>query len=398
MRKHGIGVAFGCLVRMGFALGCGSGASDAEAVDAQADGHVATGFQRLDYEGHSYFFSTDTKTWDAAVSACFAMGMKPVVVNDSAEDQWLRAQQPTLTWWLGNNDRTTEGTWVWASGTSTYTHWNAGEPNNVNNEDCGTSAPSGWNDVPCTATYRYVCESFDPPQQQQYNGHDYIFFEQRKNWVDAQYTCAQQGFSLVTVNDSAEEAWLKEQAPTFSAWLGYSDRTTEGTWLWEDGAPTYTNWRPGEPNNQNNEDCAVNNSGSTSSGPAGKWNDIPCTELAPFICESRDNGPFLHHYVNFTASNTQSATVGTTDVTVSLEAGQVLTVGTCGVAGAYATNDTYLRLLSATGEEIFSNDDACKGSGSNIRFKVPPCGGGTYIIKVGCFENGSCGGRLGYTY
>jgi hypothetical protein len=321
-----------------------------------------------------------------------------VTVNTSAEEQWLREQQPSGLWWLGFNDRTTEGAWGWASSSSTYTHWIPGEPNNVNNEDCATFSASGWNDVPCTASYRFICESFDPPQQAQYNGHDYIFFEQPKSWVDAQHTCAQQGFSLVTVNDSAEDAWLKEQAPSRSMWLGFSDLASEGTWAWEDGASTYLNWRPGEPNNQGNEDCAVNNSGATSTGGAGRWNDIPCTGPAPFVCESRDNGPLIHHYVNFTASNTASATQGTTDVTLSLEPGQVLSVGTCGVAGAFATNDTYLRLLGPTGEELFSNDDACKGSGSHLRYKVPTCGGGLYTLKVGCFENGSCGGRLGYTY
>jgi hypothetical protein len=85
-------------------------------------------------------------------------------------------------------------------------------------------------------------------------------------------------------------------------------------------------------------------------------------------------------------------------VTVFLEPGQVLSVGTCGVPGAFATNDTFLRLVGPDGEELFSNDDACKGSGSHIRYKVPECGGGTYVIKAGCYESGSCGGRLGYTH
>jgi hypothetical protein len=397
MSSQGIGVA--CLLGMGVALGCGAGPSSAEAVDTRADGHLGTGFQRLDYEGHTYFFSTESRPWADALGACHAMGLGLVTVNDSAENAWLRAQQPTVTWWLGGNDRTTEGAWSWASGASTYTNWATGEPNNANNEDCATTTPSGWNDVPCTTSYRFICESFNPPQQQQYNGHDYIFFEQPKSWVDAQFTCAQQGYSLVTVNDGAEDAWLKQQAPSRSMWLGYNDRSVEGRWVWEDGAPTYTNWRPGEPNNTGgNEDCAVNNSVATTAGTGGRWNDIPCTDVVSFVCESREAGPVLYQYVNFTASNTLSATQGTTDVTLSLEPGDVLSVGTCGVPGAFATNDTYLRLLGPTGEELFENDDACKGSGSQLRYKVPACGGGTYVIKVGCYESGSCGGRLGYTY
>jgi hypothetical protein len=387
---------------MGVALGCGADLSSGEAVDARADGQVGTSAQRLDYGGHTYVFSTVTKNWVDAQRSCAEMGMSLMTINDSVEDQWLRAQQPSGSVWIGYNDRITEGVWGWADGSaSAYKNWVPGEPNNVNNEDCATTHGSqfGWNDVPCTAGYRFVCESYDAPQVKQYEGHEYVFFAAPKNWVDAQQSCAQLGYGLVTVNDSLEDAWLKQQAPARSLWLGYNDRAVEGTWVWADGLSTYAHWRPGEPNNAvSNEDCAVNNSIATPTGPAGMWNDIPCTDPAPYVCESPETTPDGHHYLEFTASNTASATQSTAEVTLTLEPGQVLSVGTCGVPGAFATNDTYLRLLGPTGEELFENDDACKGSGSHLRYKVPACGGGTYVIKVGCYENGSCGGRLGYTY
>lgn len=409
MSSQGIGVArsawvksgITCLLGVSFTVGCGEAPLHVEELNAAADGQVATSAQRLEYGGHTYFFSSVTRTWADAQRSCAELGMGLMTINDSVEDQWLRAQQPSGSWWLGYNDRAVEGTWVWSDGASTYSNWLPGEPNNVNNEDCATTHASqfGWNDVPCTAGYRFVCESFDAPQVKHYEGHEYIFFASPRNWADAQKSCEQVGYSLVTVNDSAEEAWLKQQMPWRSVWLGYSDSSVEGRWVWEDGAPTYTNWRPGEPNNSlGNEDCAVNNSIATSTGPAGLWNDIPCTDLAAYVCESRDPGTVTYHYLSFTASNTLSATQSTTDVSVFLEPGQVLSVGTCGVPGAFATDDTFLRLVGPDGEEIFFNDDACKGSGSHIRYKVPECGGGTYVIKAGCYESGSCGGRLGYTH
>ena len=40
-------------------------------------------------------------------------------------------------------------------------------------------------------------------------------------------------------------------------WIGFSDRTSEGNFIWADqSAPGYTNWWDGEPNNMDNEDCA----------------------------------------------------------------------------------------------------------------------------------------------
>ena len=63
--------------------------------------------------------------------------------------------------WIGLNDRSVEGTFVWSNGEAvTYTNWTAGEPNNSGNEDCAHIWSSGtWNDIPCTGyPTPYVCE------------------------------------------------------------------------------------------------------------------------------------------------------------------------------------------------------------------------------------------------
>lgn len=395
--KRGLTWALGVTM----ALGCGSEYANAEDVARNDGTTLGTISQRLGYGGHEYVFVTTPRTWTDAETACADMGMGLVTLETSAEADWLLSQQPAGDVWIGLNDRRIEGAWVWVDGHSTYTRWNTGEPNNSNNEDCAISntGTNKWNDIQCTSLRPFVCESFDAPQTVVYNGSEYTFFAARKTWLDAQHSCAELGQNLVSIQDADEELFLKAQAPTSSWWIGYNDRAKEGTWVWPDGASSYTNWRLGEPNDLNgNEDCAVGNAPVQGSQPAGKWNDLPCSDYVSYFCESLGSGPRYYQYVTYSTADTDSATRYTTDVTVTLQPGQILDVGTCGLPGVFATNDTYLRLLGPDGLEVMDNDDACKGSGSRIRYRVPPCGGGTYVIQAGCFESGSCGGRLGYTY
>ncbi|RYZ36998.1 MAG: hypothetical protein EOO71_29735 [Myxococcaceae bacterium] len=99
-------------------------------------------------------------------------------------------------------------------------------------------------------------------------------------------------------------------------------------------------------------------------------------------------------YFDYSASNTNSGQQNTVDVPVSLDAGQTLTVGTCGLVGVSATGDTYLRLFGAQGQLVALNDDACSSYSSNLVYTAPSAG--TYVIKAGCYSGGSCGGRVGY--
>ena len=84
-----------------------------------------------------------------------------------------------------------------------------------------------------------------------YGGHAYALTNTRMTWTEARDLAQQLGGNLVTVNDAAEETWLKQ---TFGEdqgfWLGINDVDAEGTFEWVSGeAVTYTNWAAGEPNN-----------------------------------------------------------------------------------------------------------------------------------------------------
>ncbi|MCY1001826.1 hypothetical protein OWM54_32195 [Myxococcus sp. MISCRS1] len=96
----------------------------------------------------------------------------------------------------------------------------------------------------------------------------------------------------------------------------------------------------------------------------------------------------------FSAVGTASATINYASFWVSLQAGQVLELGTCDIAGASFSGDTYLRLTAGSGE-VAANDDACGGTGSRISYSAPTSG--SYEVRVGCFSDGACSGTVGYS-
>ncbi|MFB1481800.1 trypsin-like peptidase domain-containing protein [Corallococcus sp. RDP092CA] len=98
----------------------------------------------------------------------------------------------------------------------------------------------------------------------------------------------------------------------------------------------------------------------------------------------------------FSASNTASATRNTVNGTVTLAAGQKLTVGTCGVTDAALTSgDSLLRLRGPSGTEVASNDDGC-GSGYGSKLTFTAAVAGTYEILAGCYQNGGCAGTVAW--
>ncbi|XP_067876882.1 CD209 antigen-like protein C [Heterodontus francisci] len=108
----------------------------------------------------------------------------------------------------------------------------------------------------------------------------YYFSPNKKNWTDAQKSCALMDANLVVINSAVEQAFI-ETLIAKRSWIGLSDSISEGDWRWVDGTD-YTSsvklWNQGEPNNSNNEDC-VEELGS------GKWNDMPCGNQLHWICE-----------------------------------------------------------------------------------------------------------------
>ncbi|MEZ4361741.1 MAG: M4 family metallopeptidase [Kofleriaceae bacterium] len=98
---------------------------------------------------------------------------------------------------------------------------------------------------------------------------------------------------------------------------------------------------------------------------------------------------------SYSATNTNSAQQNTVNHVVALNAGDVVTLGTCGVTGSAFTGDTWLRVNNPSGTQVASNDDACGGRGSQATFTAAVAG--NYTIRGGCYAAGSCTGTVAWT-
>jgi hypothetical protein len=141
--------------------------------------------------------------------------------------------------------------------------------------------------------------------KQTLGGHEYFFCPTLRTWDDARTKCQLQlAGDLVHIDDAAENTFVKNNTGG-DAWIGASDKTTEGNWRWMDGdvqfwmgAQTgtvvgglYNNWEPGsEPNNSGGtQNCGV--IWKTGAAGIGTWDDDTCTMTKRFVCEVADLCP-----------------------------------------------------------------------------------------------------------
>ncbi|KAF7686731.1 CD209 antigen-like protein C [Silurus meridionalis] len=130
------------------------------------------------------------------------------------------------------------------------------------------------NDI--VALYKATWKSF--------NSSIYYISTEKKNWTESRVDCRGRRADLVIINSLEEQEFLLKHLGRNRAWLGLSDRDTEGEWKWVDGTPlTTAYWREGEPNNERDEDCAEIWGISNRKG----WNDMPCWHKQLWVCEKK---------------------------------------------------------------------------------------------------------------
>ena len=104
------------------------------------------------------------------------------------------------------------------------------------------------------------------------NGHTYYLLE-ASTWTEAEAAAVELGGNLVTINDAAEDVWVREtfgDSNQFGLWTGLNDQQTEGEFVWTSGEPvTYTNWASGQPDNYNGEEDFV----MLYTDDGGRWAD-----------------------------------------------------------------------------------------------------------------------------
>jgi len=262
--------------------------------------------------GH-WYYHTNPGPWTGLETLAISKGGHLATVNDAAENAWLLATFTVndIAMAIGFNDAAVEGTFEWASGAPvTYTNWQASQPDNLGEQDYAIINGAGeWEDhTDCNAgAYRGVIEVETVPLpgvvagpiRNPGNCHDYYFTEPG-TWIEQQLKAEALGGDLVTIDDSAENDWVRANFANYNKqeqaiWIGLSDFAGENTFVWADGSPVaYTNWSAGEPNDLGNEDYVMMNNAMT-----GEWNDahsgihlggvieIP-TEHCPCQCQLGD--------------------------------------------------------------------------------------------------------------
>ena len=101
-------------------------------------------------------------SWLAAVSNCSTTGSHLVTVHNQEENVYIQHRHNGERSWIGLNDRSVEGSFVWTNREiSSFRFWAPKQPNNFKNEDCvhtrGAKHGYAWNDVPCNNCYKFTC-------------------------------------------------------------------------------------------------------------------------------------------------------------------------------------------------------------------------------------------------
>ena len=114
------------------------------------------------FDGYCFITSQECATWLTAVSNCSTMSSSLVTVHNQKENVYIQHRHNGEKSWIGLNDRSVEGSFVWTNKElSSFKFWARNQPNNWKNEDCvhtlGSRHGYTWNDVPCDNCYNFTC-------------------------------------------------------------------------------------------------------------------------------------------------------------------------------------------------------------------------------------------------
>ncbi|KAG7313984.1 hypothetical protein KOW79_022480 [Hemibagrus wyckioides] len=104
-----------------------------------------------------------------------------------------------------------------------------------------------------------------------------------KTWNESRQDCRQREADLVIINSTEEQKFIAKQLDWRRAWIGLTDRDTEGVWKWVDNTPlTTAYWDEGQPNNEHNQEDCAEIMGFPETKP---WNDRNCSDSKLWVCE-----------------------------------------------------------------------------------------------------------------
>lgn len=103
-----------------------------------------------------------------------------------------------------------------------------------------------------------------------------------KSFADAQEVCRQAGGQLASPRSFAENTAIQQLITAYNkaAFLSMTDVRKEGTFVYPtEESLVYSNWAPGEPNNNGGSENCVEIFTN------GQWNDKSCGEKRLVVCE-----------------------------------------------------------------------------------------------------------------
>ena len=114
------------------------------------------------FDGYCYFTISTCTTWSNAQTKCCKMGSHLVTVHNQEENVHIQHRHNGEKSWIGLNDRSVEGSFVWTKkGTSSFRFWAANQPNNNKDQDCvhtlGSNNGYTWNDISCDNCFKFTC-------------------------------------------------------------------------------------------------------------------------------------------------------------------------------------------------------------------------------------------------
>jgi hypothetical protein len=115
------------------------------------------------------------------------------------------------------------------------------------------------------------------------SGNCFMLFTTPTDWASAQAACAVFGPTahLATSTSAGENAVMAQLAGLQDVFVGATDAAAETIYVWITGEPlAYVNWRSGEPNDSNGEDCMI-----IEGDNAGLWDDRDCLNTYWYLCE-----------------------------------------------------------------------------------------------------------------
>ncbi|KAK0420360.1 hypothetical protein QR680_014632 [Steinernema hermaphroditum] len=204
------------------------------------------------------YYNQTTDNYDKAVEQCFALnfGSLPSVHN-KADNEKLRKLASGSPLLLGARDLFANGTWSWDDLTRwDYTNWAAGEPNNLQNNNCILmDAITGlWAAVDCgTKTHALACISPFPGSKNSSTAQTcsgnycYCVSDEELSWDLSQDYCQQRGGQLASLHSDDDVKFVGKVSEMEGFWIG-GQLHENNKLYWSDGSPTdFTKFAPGLP-------------------------------------------------------------------------------------------------------------------------------------------------------